>query len=272
MHCNLSFYLSLEQLVLLQHHTAITVLSDAGRQYETRDACEAGHFWMAEVIMCPGSYRITVYKTLISYCKWLSVTPSAHNWPAPCSPRQTWKSHFSCLGQAAAETLFSWTEPSDPAVQPKAYCLYCLAVWSLHYLAAALTPLHSYPCSGWKMQQLVSCSEPWCSAGGKGYQTAGILARLTTLRTLRLSVKIQLCLLSFHIPKQTEEAIVSKINRNLVNIRPVFIYSALKVVLKREVLDENSSFRNEPQEFHGPGEMLLLGDSGRNLSLKNCQK
>lgn len=33
MHCNLSFYLSLEQFVLLQYHTAITVLSDAGRQY-----------------------------------------------------------------------------------------------------------------------------------------------------------------------------------------------------------------------------------------------
>lgn len=116
------------------------------------------------------------------------------------------------------------------------YCLYCLAVWSLHYLAAALTPLHSYPCSGWKMQQLVSCSEPWCSAGGKGYQTVGILARLTRLCTLRLSVKTQLCLLSFHIPKQTEEAIVSKRNQNLVNIRHVFIYSVLKVVLKREVL------------------------------------
>lgn len=33
MHCNLLFYLSLEQLVLLQHHTAITVLSDADRQH-----------------------------------------------------------------------------------------------------------------------------------------------------------------------------------------------------------------------------------------------
>lgn len=33
MHCNLSFYLGLEQLVPLQHHTAITVLSDADRQY-----------------------------------------------------------------------------------------------------------------------------------------------------------------------------------------------------------------------------------------------
>lgn len=33
MHCNLPFYLSLEQLVLLPHHTAITVLSDADRQY-----------------------------------------------------------------------------------------------------------------------------------------------------------------------------------------------------------------------------------------------
>lgn len=271
MHCNLSFYLSLEQLVLLQHHTAITVLSDAGRQYETRDACEAGHFWMAEVIMCPESYWITVYKTHIllqvsqcnSLCTWLASTMlSVADMEEPFQLPWTSSSRNT--------VLLNWT--SDPAVQPKAYCLYCLAVWSLHYLAAALTPLHSYPCSGWKMQQLVSCSEPWCSAGGKGYQTAGILARLTRLCTLRLSVKIQLCLLSFHIPKQTEEAIVSKINQNLVNIRPVFIYSALKVVLKREVLDENSSFRNEPQEFHGPGEMLLLGDSGRNLSLKNYQK
>lgn len=32
-HCNLSLFLSLEQLVLLQHHTAIKVLSDADRQY-----------------------------------------------------------------------------------------------------------------------------------------------------------------------------------------------------------------------------------------------
>lgn len=33
MHCNLWFYLSLEQLVLLQPHTAIAVFSDADRQY-----------------------------------------------------------------------------------------------------------------------------------------------------------------------------------------------------------------------------------------------
>lgn len=85
-------------------------------------------------------------------------------------------------------------------------------------------------------------------------------------------MKTQLCLLSFHIPKQTELAIVSKRNQNFVNIRPAFISSVLNVVLKMEVLDENLSFRNEPQQFHGPGEMLLLGDSGRNLSLKNYQK
>lgn len=57
-----------------------------------------------------------------------------------------------------------------------------------------------------------------------------------------------------------------------MNIRPVFISSVLNLVVKREVLDENSSFRNEPLEFHGPDEMLLPGDSGRNSSLKNYQK
>lgn len=57
-----------------------------------------------------------------------------------------------------------------------------------------------------------------------------------------------------------------------MNIRSIIISSVLNVVLKREVLDENSSFKNEPQDFHGPGEMLLPGDSGRNLSLKDYQK
>lgn len=57
-----------------------------------------------------------------------------------------------------------------------------------------------------------------------------------------------------------------------MNIRPVFISSVLNLVVKREVLDENSSFGNEPLEFHGPDEMLLPGDSGRNSSLKNYQK
>lgn len=93
--------------------------------------------------------------------------------------------------------LLNWT--SDPAAQPKVCCLY----WLL-YPAAPLTPwkYHIYPGSGWKMQLLVSWSEPCCSAAGKGYQTVGILARLTRLCTLRLPVMTQLCLLSFHVPKQ----------------------------------------------------------------------
>lgn len=163
---------------------------------------------MAEVIMCPGPYWITVYKTLIPHCNWGSATPSAHDWPTPPSPQQTQKSHFSCLGQAAAGTLFSWTEHLIQQFSSRfTACIDCLATQSLHYLAAALTPPPppSYPWSGGKIQQLISWSEPWCSAGGKGYQTAGILARLTRLCTFRLSVKTQLCLLSFHIPKQRRQ-------------------------------------------------------------------
>lgn len=86
--------------------------------------------------------------------------------------------------------------------------LLVLIAWLLRVhttLLLHLLPPHSYPWSGGKIQQLISWSEPWCSAGGKGYQTAGILARLTRLCTFRLSVKTQLCLLSFHIPKQRRQ-------------------------------------------------------------------
>lgn len=62
---------------------------------------------MAEAIMCPGSYWITVYKKLSYPIARESAIPFARDWPTPSSPQQTWKSHFSCLGQAAAEALFS---------------------------------------------------------------------------------------------------------------------------------------------------------------------
>lgn len=125
-----------------------------------------------------------------------SVTPSAHDWPTPSSPTEM-EEPFQLPWTGAAETLFSWTEHRIQQLSPKcAACIDCLAAQSSHDLAAALIPLHIYPVSGWKMQKLVSWSEPWCSAGGKGYQTAGILAGLTRLCTLRLSVKTQLCLAS----------------------------------------------------------------------------
>lgn len=156
---------------------------------KTQDACDAGYFQTTEMIMRPVSHWIMVCKAGCTLSQASQYEPHCTGLANTILSKKDMQEPFQLPWSSSSWNVTLLNKISNSAVKSKAYCLYCLAVHSLHHIAAVLTPVLTYPGSVWRMQQLRSWSESWCSAGGKGYQTAGILARLTRLCTLISAVK-----------------------------------------------------------------------------------